>query len=292
MAQKQSALKSIGVAANEIYARKAFDAKGGVTGPWAGRSNIAPHKQPPSPKSEKHIPTPFFHWNNQNTICSYPILRPKNGAYEALLVCGKDLVYAPLVKFECGKGEIIFCQLEIEERTAVDPQADRLLIDIVSRFSCPVARQKAFAKIVNANDASKYGVKTEDAKVRTFEIAPCGEEIFKSLSKRDRFFRRLISVKTFSGEGVRPLLKPAFAAVKEVNGEKIVFLGIPQNALETELKLAEEAGVKSSLMWAAETQESRLNLIRSILERACGIEHDFPETGWKSKYNTETHIRW
>jgi hypothetical protein len=291
MVQTQEALKGLGVVSKNIYAREAFYSDGKTVGPWAGIGKMSPHKAPPSPETEKRMPSPFFHWNNQNVICSCPILRPKNGAYEALLTCGKDLVYAPVIKVECGKGQIVFCQLEIEDRTKADPQADNLLIDVLS-FSSRPKEKKMFARVANLGEAAKYGVTVEDASVQMFDIAPLGENLFSSFSKRDRFFRKPMALKTFSGEGVTPLFEPAFAAVKEVNGQKIVFLGVSENLLDDEFKLAEKAGEKSSILWAAETQEGRFNLIRSILETACGVEHDFPSFDWKSQYNTETHIRW
>ena len=292
MAQKPETLKAIGVGTTAIYAREAFDANGKMAGFWAGKGMMAPDKPAPDPATEKNMPSPFFHWNNSNIVCAYPVLRPKNGACKAIYSCGKDLVYSPLAEFECMKGKFVFCQFEIENRTKADPEADGILLSLLASNTRVETKRKLFDRIAGAEEAAKYGIKTNDAKMRTFEANVAFKGLFASLSKRDKFFRRSLDVKTFEGEGVTPLFEPAFAAVKEIDGEKVVFLGIPEKILEKEFKFAEKAGVKSSALWAAETQESRLNLVRSILESACGVEHAFPEPGWKSTYHTETHIRW
>jgi hypothetical protein len=292
MAQKPETLKAIGVGTTAIYAREAFDANGKMAGFWAGKGMMAPDKPAPDPATEKNMPSPFFHWNNSNIVCAYPVLRPKNGACKAIYSCGKDLVYSPLAEFECMKGRFVFCQFEIENRTKADPEADGILLSLLASNTRVEAKRKLFDRIAGAEEAAKYGIKTNDAKMRTFEANAAFKGLFASLSKRDKFFRRSLDVKTFEGEGVTPLFEPAFAAVKEIDGEKVVFLSIPEKILEKEFKFAEKAGVKSSALWAAETQESRLNLVRSILESACGVEHAFPEPGWKSAYHTETHIRW
>ena len=292
MAQRPETLDAIGVGTMSAYVREAFDAEGRELGHWAGKGLLAPDRPVPEVLAEPWKRKQFYHWSNQNVISSYPVLRPRDGGYEAVLVCGKDLVYSPLIEIGCGKGLFVFCQLEIENRTEADVQADALLVKLLAKHAAPNPPRRLFAKVVGADRAAAYGVTVASTNVQRFTVAPAGADVFASLSARDRFFRRPLRMDVFSGPDVTPLVEPAFAAVREVGGERVVLLGIPEDVLSDDFARGEKAGAQSSRLWAAETQQSRLGLIRSLLERAAGAEPDFPASGWKSTYHTEQHVTW
>ena len=80
---------------------------------------------------------PVFFWNgfrnkhinragNRGNISAILIEKPSLGNWLPLYQGGFDLQFAPLLLFSEGKGQIMFCQLEVSGRTEVEPQADRI----------------------------------------------------------------------------------------------------------------------------------------------------------------------
>lgn len=310
MAQKPESLARLGIRTVPVYARTAFDARGRSFGPWAGRGTFAPEFEPPDPQFEVHMPVQFFHWSNLNMLSSYPVLRPSDVPYKAILVCGKDLVYSPLIEVASGRGAIVFCQLEIESRTVPDVESEALMLGMLRKYSHPDEAIAFADKTACAEDAAALGVRVAETNISGFAVAPAGMRIFNSLSARDRFFRYPVRVQTFSGEGVEPLTEPAFVAVKTIDGKRVLLTGMPQDACADYLAAGVKDGMDSSTLWAAETLDNRLKQIRSLADRAAGVaapgtlaerlcrpleetaDAVFPYSGWKSTYHTEKHIRW
>lgn len=310
MAQQPEQLARLGVRTTPVYARTAYDVRGRELGIWAGRGTLAPDCQPPDPKTEKNLGEQFFHWSNLNMLSSYPVLRPSDGPYEAILTCGKDLVYSPLIEMASGKGTIVFCQLEIESRTMSDVQADGLLLKILRRHTHPAAERPSVAKVVGAEDATALGVSVAETNIASFAVTAAGVGVLRTLSARDRFFRYPVGVKVFSGAGVTPLTEPAFLATKDVGGECVLLVGVPDDACAGYLAAGEKKGLQSSTLWAAETLDNRLRYVRSLAVCATGAaasgelaerlgrsfgkdeRNAYPYGGWKSTYHTEKHITW
>ncbi len=68
------------------------------------------------------------HWGNRNTVCSVSIETPHNGPFKPLLQCEFDLAYTPLLEMRHGKGEVLFCQLDLSNREgAPEPVVAKIL---------------------------------------------------------------------------------------------------------------------------------------------------------------------
>ena len=325
LAQKPEALAGLGLRTTPVYAREAFDQTGARIGPWAGRGLLAPEKIAPDPAGEKWIPRQFYHWNNQNIICSYPLLRPSEGQHAVRLACGKDLVYTPLVEMASGKGRIVFCQLEIETRSLSDVAADTLLVSLLREYTRPRPdRTDLPVQIVDAARAKSFGIATTVANVSELAVSEVGRTVFPDLTARDLFLRRPFEMTVFAGTDVIPLLEPAVVAEKREKGRRLVFVGLPaEPACAEERARAAAAGKgapSTSWMWSAEIVENRLRSIRAHVERAAGVipsnvlaerfaqplarPHEAkdgradsgspvcPYSFNRSTYHTEQHVRW
>ena len=307
MAQRPEALATLGLRTTPVYARTLFDAEGRAFSHWAGKGMLAPEKPEPDPKDEKYIPKTFFHWNNQNIVASYPILRTSDTPYAAWLVCGKDLVYAAVLAVPSGRGQVIFCQAEIESRSKPDVQADELMVCLLRKASEGALRPPSgAATVVEAAKASDYGVAAKTAKVDALFVAMSGKRVFASFSARDFFLRHPVEMTVFSGEGVEPLLEPAVVAKKTVDGKPVYFMGVAPEEKET-------ADASTSVAWANEILENRLRRICAQVEFVAGAESSnelaerlekplssaaakgpfaWPYRHSPSTYETERHIRW
>ncbi|MFA5263499.1 MAG: beta galactosidase jelly roll domain-containing protein [Opitutaceae bacterium] len=69
--------------------------------------------------------------NNEN-IASVVIEKPSKGNWLPVIDCGFDLQYSPLLEYSEGKGKVVFCQLDVTERTVGDPAADQLCRNLLS----------------------------------------------------------------------------------------------------------------------------------------------------------------
>ncbi|MDO4629760.1 MAG: LamG-like jellyroll fold domain-containing protein [Planctomycetia bacterium] len=307
MAQKPEALATVGMRAKPIYAAKVFDVDGKVYGPWRGKSTLPPEKPLPAENTQEGVASPLWHWVNTNIVTSYPILRPSEGRNRILLSCGKDLLYSPLLEMRVGRGSVTFCQLEIENRTEADPQANAFLnsflTEILARHTAQEIVKKRESKtekvtLGNVSDAEKYGLKTKTEAVRIFQFTPEGERYFPDFSARDRFFRTPVEMMTFwkteNAENVEkakkteviPLTDPPFVVEIRVKteknteseddekSEKIIFLGLPD---EMPFGAEKERGLKnghdSSEILSVEMQENRLRQIHTRVLEACGMEN-------------------
>jgi hypothetical protein len=68
------------------------------------------------------------HWGNRGTVSSVSIETPHSGPFKPLMQCEFDLNYCPLLEMRHGKGEILFCQLDVSSREGgKEPLADMIL---------------------------------------------------------------------------------------------------------------------------------------------------------------------
>jgi len=79
----------------------------------------------------KEHPRPMK-WGNSHNVATVVIEKPGRGNFRSLADCEFGLDYAALLEFEQGPGRMLFCQADVSGRTAVDPAADRLLLNMVS----------------------------------------------------------------------------------------------------------------------------------------------------------------
>lgn len=90
---------------------------------WAGKATML--KECPKPYSESY-PVHIWKRGNGGTVASVVIEKPHTGRFIPLLHEGFNLNYTPLMLDYCGKGSIIFCQLDLNGRSGTDPVAESL----------------------------------------------------------------------------------------------------------------------------------------------------------------------
>jgi hypothetical protein len=64
---------------------------------------------------------------NRGNVASVLIEKPARGDFLSILDGGFSLQYSPLLEYREGKGMVLFCQLDITERSEQDPAADSLV---------------------------------------------------------------------------------------------------------------------------------------------------------------------
>ncbi|MFP4384991.1 MAG: hypothetical protein ACLFSE_13180, partial [Spirochaetia bacterium] len=72
-----------------------------------------------------------YHWGNTGSVSSGPVEKPHTGSWTPILECEFDLAYTPLMELSYGKGLLLLCTLDLENRTEGDPAADILFNNIV-----------------------------------------------------------------------------------------------------------------------------------------------------------------
>jgi len=81
--------------------------------------------------------TRVWKWGNYGTVASIVIEKPHFGDFLALADCEFDLSYTPLLEYRRGKGRVIFCQLDISDRTEQEPTVQRVWSNLIQYLSVP-----------------------------------------------------------------------------------------------------------------------------------------------------------
>ncbi len=102
---------------------------------WTGSSTLIeayPIYQGDYPRgNEREQPYAGWHWGNRGSVTSAAIEKPHRSGWRPLLECEFDLAYTPLMELDYGKGRLIFCTLDLEDHTTLDPAAQRMAGRIV-----------------------------------------------------------------------------------------------------------------------------------------------------------------
>lgn len=89
---------------------------------WQGAGSLVPpHEYTEINDDKKYW---GWHWGNTGTVASAAIEKPHNSAWTPLLESGFDLAYSPLMELRVGKGLLIMCGLDLENRGAAEPVAN------------------------------------------------------------------------------------------------------------------------------------------------------------------------
>jgi len=78
------------------------------------------------------------HWGNRGTVASAIIETPHFGPFVPVLDCEFDLSYTPLLSWRHGKGEVLFCQLDLTGRIGREPAADTVARNLIQYFRSPL----------------------------------------------------------------------------------------------------------------------------------------------------------
>ncbi|MFW5856259.1 MAG: hypothetical protein ACOCX4_00140 [Planctomycetota bacterium] len=84
----------------------------------------------------------LYHCLSRGTVASSIIETPQHGPFRTLLDCEFDLNFSPLVIWPHGKGEIVFCQLDVTGRMDLEPAATQILDQLVTYLAAPRAHMQ------------------------------------------------------------------------------------------------------------------------------------------------------
>lgn len=80
-------------------------------------------------------------WGSYGQVATAVIEKPHTGDFLALADCEFDLDYSPLLEYRHpGGGAVLFCQLDISERTEPDPAVQRLWGNLIEWLAQPEAK--------------------------------------------------------------------------------------------------------------------------------------------------------
>jgi len=107
---------------------------------WSGAATLLPAHLEGLPDAEPHDPqwqwcgftnTHVWRCGSRGNVASVLIEKPSRGDWRALVDGEFDLQYAALLETVVGSGRAVFCQLDVTGRTANDPVADRLVVNLL-----------------------------------------------------------------------------------------------------------------------------------------------------------------
>jgi len=93
------------------------------------------------------------HWGNHGSVASVVIETPHRGAFTPILECEFDLAYTPLLEWRDGRGEVVFCQLDLTGRIGHEPAADLLAGNLIRYLVDRPASRNQDKSVVFLGDA-------------------------------------------------------------------------------------------------------------------------------------------
>ena len=88
-----------------------------------------------------HKNSHFYHWSNRGSVASAIIETPHFGPFWSVLDTEFDLGYSPLLSWRHGKGEVIFCTLDLTGRVGNEPGATTAAENLVRYLDSPLAEE-------------------------------------------------------------------------------------------------------------------------------------------------------
>ncbi|WP_242032660.1 beta-galactosidase [Oscillatoria sp. FACHB-1406] len=87
---------------------------------WRGESTLIEAypdtTKNPVKASPQGLPWYGWHWGNRGAVSSAAIEKPHYSGWRSILEAEFDLAYSPLMELNYGKGRLIFCMLDVEDR--------------------------------------------------------------------------------------------------------------------------------------------------------------------------------
>lgn len=101
--------------------------------------------------------TRVWKWGQVGTVASVVIEKPHAGDFLPLLDCEFDLQYSPLLEYRHPSGgSVLFCQLDLSDRTEPEPVAARLWVNLVDYLSqTPTRAEPKVAKYVGGKNGEE-----------------------------------------------------------------------------------------------------------------------------------------
>ena len=159
-----------------------------------GDSNLTPAY--PDPKTPPGLPYDnpkrFWKWGNDNVVSTFPIFKPQDGSYRALLSCGFELGESPLIEFTKGNGRIIFCQVDVTNRYGIDPVSTILVNNLLSYLDKVPQPDPSMAEPVNLLQEPEKGFVLTKYKDYIFPL----EKPVWGITLYDVYMREYLDLKT------------------------------------------------------------------------------------------------
>lgn len=91
---------------------------------WNGESSLVEARPTYTPGQTRlgkwWFPYHGYHWGNQGAVSSAIIEKPHRSGWRPILEGEFDLAYTPLMELDYGKGRLVWCSLDLEERVPAD----------------------------------------------------------------------------------------------------------------------------------------------------------------------------
>ena len=117
---------------------------------WRGEATLHPPRldHGGDPRSVPYVRwcgikvTRAWRCGNRGSLASVLIEKPALGDFLPIVDGGFGLQYAPLMEYREGKGAVVFCQLDVTDRTATEPAAKRIVSNLLSYVSAMTPRPR------------------------------------------------------------------------------------------------------------------------------------------------------
>ena len=160
--QSAGALQAMGLRTEDVVPRFVFPrvadhpALAGLTPAnlvnWRGSGRLVPETK----ANGWPYPDKRMHWGNRGSVASVVIETPHQGAFTPIVECAFDLSFSPLLEWRHGEGCVLFCQMDVTDRTATDPAADRLVVNLLGHLDhAPVASAAARVVFIGSDAADR-----------------------------------------------------------------------------------------------------------------------------------------
>lgn len=102
---------------------------------WRGSPDLLPECKPARSHEVMHAPK----WTNTHAVASVVLQIPQVVGFSPILVAEFDLDYSPLLAWRYGRGEVLYCTLDLTDRVGIDPAATRVARNLVQAAAAPCA---------------------------------------------------------------------------------------------------------------------------------------------------------
>ena len=152
---------------------------------WTGEATLQPPHLEGLPEAEAHDPrwlwcgfenTHVWRNGNRGNVASVLIEKPARGDWRALVDGAFDMQYAALLETVSGQGRAIFCQLDVTGRTADDPVADRLVVNLLVYLNGLETEARKPVLCAGGEGAAAY-LQAIGAAARPADGAACGSNV-------------------------------------------------------------------------------------------------------------------
>lgn len=117
---------------------------------WQGSSNMLPENKPARSYDVRRV----ARVNNKHVVAPVMFEIPQRVGFTPLVAGEFDMNYSPLLRFADGKGQVLFCSLDLTDRVGVDPVPTQLAYGLLSDHAATPTLEALF--VGNAKTQQQY----------------------------------------------------------------------------------------------------------------------------------------